>query len=320
MQHNDGMNALSASGDTWGIPGQTFLALYIGAAAVALVIVLVRRHTMAGGKTVPGADQLTPQQAAYLTGGPDLAVYSAVASLRSAGLIGTTPDRKTAPTAPLPHGVPPLDTAVYQALALHRSVRAARNDTTVRSVLDSLRSELERLGLALDEHERRAYRNTTLLLGALVVLGVGRLAAGLLGGKPIWYLFLTVAIIGVVALVLRARTPWKTRAGTQALDRLRTRYQHLSPAQSPAWATYGATGVAMGVALWGTASLYSFDPAFAAEAEIQRQAAASASGGSGWSGDSGSSWSGSDSGSSGGGSDGGGGGGGCGGGGGGCGG
>jgi uncharacterized protein (TIGR04222 family) len=297
VQHNDGMNAPMASGDTWGIPGPTFLALYLGAIAVALVVVLVRRHTMAGGRTVPGADQLTAQQAAYLTGGPDQAVYSAVAALRSAGLIGTGPDRRPMPTAPLPHGVPPLDTAVYRAIELHRSVRAARNDTQVRSTLDVLRTDLERLGLALSEEDRRAYRNTTLLLTALFALGVVRGAFGVAGDKPLGNLLVILVILGVVTLILRARKPWMTRAGKRAIAGLRTRYQYLSPSQSPAWATYGATGVAMGVALWGTASFYAFDPGFAAEAEIQRQAAASGS--SGWSGgDGGSSWSGSDSGGS----------------------
>ncbi|MDP9792160.1 uncharacterized protein (TIGR04222 family) [Catenuloplanes nepalensis] len=302
------MIALSASGDTWGIPGPTFLAVYLGAAAVALVIVLVRRHKMAGGTHVPGTDHLSSQQAAYLTGGPDLAVYSAVASLRGAGLIAGAPGRRVVQTAPLPEGVPPLDTAFYHALQRNQTVRSAKNDPAVQNELDRLRTDLERFGLALSDDDRRAYRNSTLLLGALALLGVVRIAFGLINGAPVWYLFLIVLALGITAVVLRSRTPWMTRTGKTALAGMRQRYQYLSPAQSPAWATYGATGVAMGVALWGTASFYTFDPAFAADSEIERQAEAATTGGGGWSGDGGSSWSGGSDGG-GGGSDGGGGGG-----------
>ncbi|MDR7321370.1 TIGR04222 domain-containing membrane protein [Catenuloplanes sp. NPDC020197] len=309
------MDTLAASGDTWGIPGPTFLALYLGAVAVALVIVLVRRHSMAAGRQVPGTDHLTAQQAAYLTGGSDLAVYSAIAGLRAGGLIASAPNKTLAPVAPLPDGAPPLDAAIYRVLQRGPStVYGVRNNSQVKSELDRLRDDLERYGLALGEDDRRAYRNTTLLLAALAALGVVRLVSGLINGAAIWYLVIIVLALGVTTLVLRSRTPWMTHAGKNALAGMRTRYQYLSPAQSPAWDTYGMTGLAMGVALWGTASLYTYDAAFAAEAEIQRQAAASSGSGGGWSGDGGSTWSGSDSG---GGSDGGGsscGGGGCGGG------
>ncbi|MDQ0365632.1 TIGR04222 domain-containing membrane protein [Catenuloplanes indicus] len=309
------MDTLAASGYTWGIPGPTFLALYLGAIAVALVTVLVRRHTIAAGKQVPGTDHLTAAQAAYLTGGSDLAVYSSIAALRAGGLIATAPGKTLVPVAPLPDGAPPLDAAIHRVLQRGPStVYGVRNKSEVKSELDRLRDDLERYGLALAEEDRRAYRNTTLLLAALVALGVVRLVAGLINGAAVWYLMIIVLALGITTLMLRSRTPWMSRAGKNALAGMRTRYQYLSPAQSPAWGTYGMSGLAMGVALWGTASLYTYDAAFAAEAEIQRQAAASGAGSSGWSGDSGSSWSGSDSG---GGSDGGGsscGGGGCGGG------
>lgn len=291
------MDTLAASGHTWGIPGPTFLALYLGAIAVALVTVLVRRHTMAAGRRVPGTDHLTAPQAAYLTGGSELAVYSSIAALRAGGLITGAPGKTLASAAPLPDGAPPLDAAIYRLLQRTPStVYAVRNNAQVKSELDRLRDELERYGLALGEDDRRAYRNTTLLLAALTVLGVVRLAFGLINGAAIWYLVIIVLALGITTLVLRSRTPWMTRAGRDALAGMRTRYQYLSPAQSPAWDTYGMTGLAMGVALWGTASLYTYDAAFATEAEIQRQSAASTSGGV--SGDAGSSWSGSDSGGS----------------------
>jgi hypothetical protein len=56
----------------------------------------------------------------------------------------------------------------------------------------------------------------------------------------------------------------------RALRQVKTDSRHLSPQMTPSLTTYGATGAAMGVAVFGAASLYAMDPAFAAEAEIQR--------------------------------------------------
>jgi hypothetical protein len=38
---------------------------------------------------------------------------------------------------------------------------------------------------------------------------------------------------------------------------------------SPSWETYGPTGAALGVALFGGAALYSLDPAFAQASDMQ---------------------------------------------------
>lgn len=106
-----------------------------------------------------------------------------------------------------------------------------------------------------------------------------RLVSGLFSGRPVGYLLLTLVALLIVTLVLR-RVPMLTRAGRAALRSVRSQHTHLAPASAPAYATYGAAGAAMGVALYGTASLWALDPGFAEQAEIQRQAAA----GSGWSG------------------------------------
>ncbi|MET8361497.1 TIGR04222 domain-containing membrane protein [Micromonospora sp. NPDC005171] len=301
----------AASGDTWGISGPTFLRYYLLAAAVVLAFAVYHRIRLAAGTgTVLTAEPLGPQQVAYLNGGPQLAVHAALGGLRGSGAVGVRPDRRLATSGPAPSGLTPLEQAIHWAAHRHARVRDLPQDERVRVALHQIRYGLEQRGLLTDDAQRRRARLWTGILAALLGLGVLRLFSGLFNGRPVGYLLLTLVPLLIITLVLR-RAPVLTRAGRAALRGARREHTHLAPASAPAYATYGAAGAAMGVALYGTATLWALDPGFAEQAEIQRQAAS----GSGWTGGSdGSSGGGDSSGGDGGSSCGGGGGGGCGGG------
>ncbi|MFG1950751.1 TIGR04222 domain-containing membrane protein [Micromonospora sp. NPDC048830] len=265
------MTVLAAPGDTWGIPGRTFLGIYLLAALVVVIVSIARRNAILAGKRVTSRSQLGPQQVAFLNGGGQLAVWTALSGLRSAGAIGVRPDRRLTTGGPLPAGVTPLDQAIHHAASRNLFARELARDEWVARALGDLREGLQRQGLALSPEQRAAARRGPFLLFALVMVGVFRLFAGLSNGRPVG--FLVLGIIGViVAAALLARVPWRTRAANAALRDLRRSNTHLAPASSPAYATYGAAGAAMGVALFGTASLWVLDPGFAEQAEIQRQA------------------------------------------------
>ncbi|KWV33412.1 TIGR04222 domain-containing membrane protein [Micromonospora rifamycinica] len=274
------MNILAAPGDTWGIPGPLFLKLYLMVAVVAVVGTLLhRRRTTAGPPDAAGIDQLGPQQVAYLNGGDQLAVWSALGGLRAAGAIDVRSDRRLIAAGPTPTGVTPLDHAIRNAA--RRPVAAGKlgRDPGVARALEQLRQGLEQHGLLIDADGVRALRRGRNLLLVLLALGVVRLVAGLVNGRPVGWLLLALAGLGLT-FALIARTPRRTRSANTALRHLRSSSHHLSPDSAPAYATYGAAGAAMGVALFGTASLYALDPGFAAQAAIQRQALSSGSGSS----------------------------------------
>ncbi|HEX8629246.1 MAG TPA: TIGR04222 domain-containing membrane protein [Catenuloplanes sp.] len=278
------------AGDTWGVPGPAFLIGYLLlAAAVVLLSVLARRRLFAG-RGAPAHHQLHPQQAAHLHGGARLALYTSLGGLRAANVIGTGPDGALTPTGQLWAGVTPLDTAVFNAAGRRLRARSLSADTWVVNALTELRTGLESAGLAVSPAVRRAARRWSLLLAGVAALGLLRMAAGADNDKPVGYLIPIVAVLALVAVAQYFRVPAATRAGTAAVAALRRENHYLSPTQSPSYATYGAGSLAMGVALFGTASLYAADPAFATEAEVQRNyandASGSAAGGGGSGGDS----------------------------------
>ncbi|WP_433125758.1 TIGR04222 domain-containing membrane protein [Micromonospora sp. CA-240977] len=270
----------AASGDTWGIPGPTFLRFYLVAAVVVVAVAVAYRIRLAAGSNVAmTADPLGPQQVAYLNGGPRLAVHAALGGLRGSGAIGVRPDRRLTTVGSAPTGLTPLDEAIHWAAHKHARVGDLPQDDRVRVALHQIRYGLEQRGLLTDDAQRARARFWTTILIALLGLGVLRLFSGLFSGRPVGYLLLTLVALLIVTLVLR-RAPVLTRAGRSAVRDIRRQHTHLAPASAPAYATYGAAGAAMGVALYGTASLWALDPGFAEQAEIQRQAM----GNGGWTG------------------------------------
>ncbi|KAB1108986.1 TIGR04222 domain-containing membrane protein, partial [Micromonospora aurantiaca] len=265
--------------DTWGIPGPVFLRWYLLLAVVLVVGAIVYRRRMLAGTAVTAYGDLGPQQVAYLNGGDQLAVWAALGGLRHSGAVGVRPDRRLTTGGPLPAGATPLDQAVHHAASRGLRTRELAADEWVRRALDDLRDGLVRRGLALDQERRRTLRRGALLVGALLAIGIVRAVSGLLNDRPTGWLLLSLFPLGL-AFVLLNRVPWRTRAATAALNDMRRRHAWLRPAAGPAYSTYGATDVALGVALFGTATLWTMDPGFAEQAEIQRQAMGNAGGAS----------------------------------------
>ena len=74
-------------GDTWGISGPTFLLSYVVLAVVVLIASIRARRavTRAGGAEPVTAIRTRPHDVAYLNGGAELAVVSALTALRLRG-------------------------------------------------------------------------------------------------------------------------------------------------------------------------------------------------------------------------------------------
>lgn len=264
------MAALAQPGDTWGISGPTFLTGYLLVALLILGGTLIHRRVLFAGRRPAKPTDLHPLQVAYLNGGGRLAVYTALGGLRCAGAVGTGPKGKLILAGPLPEQATPLDRAIHQAVSRNPKLRVLFHDPGVVAALAALHAELERVGLAVSRSARSAARVGPLLLLGLVALGVARLIAGISGGKPVGYLVLCLIGLLPATLLLLARVPRHTRAARWLLRQLRRTHRHLAPIERPAYPTYGPLATAMGVAIFGPATLWVLDPVFATEARVDR--------------------------------------------------
>jgi uncharacterized protein (TIGR04222 family) len=274
------MDDLAAPDDTWGISGPVFLVGYLVLAAVSVwITVLARRGAVAGSAGPAAPTELDPFALALLAGGEVRALQAALAGLRARDLITSRGSGKLAAQRPLPRGVHPLEAAVHRAIG-KGPTKASKllGDERVRSALAPLRPRLEGAGLVPTGPQKAARRAAALLLVPVFALGVFRFVAGVANDKPVTYLVIVLGVLAVVELVfLVGRTPARTKAGDKVLLQHTGRHEHLEPSLNPSWQTYGASGAALGVALFGAGALIAADPAFAAEAGIRQIAASSAS-------------------------------------------
>ncbi|MDX6743178.1 TIGR04222 domain-containing membrane protein [Actinocorallia sp. A-T 12471] len=269
----------SGSGATWGIEGPAFLALYVLLGILVIGFVLGLRRWLAAGTDLPG--DMSAPELAYLAGGERRAIAASLAALRLSGSVASAPGGKVIATGPAPVGAAPLDHAVlYAAGAGTRSNQLLRNPAVAQE-LRAVRAALVARGQLLGPAERRITRLTALPIILLVVLGIARLIAGLDAGRPVGFLVAALVFFGLVMIVLLSSAPHRTRAANRTVTMSQQRYQGLHPGYSPSYADHGPHAAALAVAVFGGIALMGMDPVFAAEAEVDRLAQATATGSAG---------------------------------------
>ncbi|MBO2452526.1 TIGR04222 domain-containing membrane protein [Actinomadura barringtoniae] len=285
-----------SKGDLWGISDQTFLIAYASAGVVCLVLALAVRIAVRGGH--PATREIHPYEASYLTGGGRHAIATSLMALRLDGAVDVTPDGQVWAAGPLRTATTPLDQAIHAAVQRGEGGTTARLtvDDGVRQAIEDLRDGLAVQGLALSKSGRRTVYLASLPLKAVILLGLVRWVWMIFDHHMSARAFLVFPVIFVLVAAFNlvgGKDRETTRAGRAALRELAERNAHLDPKMSPAWATYGIGGAALGVALFGTAALMSIDPAFSQTMGLGRYLQlAGSSASSGWSGSSSSSSSG----------------------------
>jgi hypothetical protein len=83
------MRVLAATGDTWGISGPTFLGLYAALAVLAVIATVLARRSLARSPA-PAVRLNNPDDVAYLHGGAELTVLTALSAMYVAGLIAAS--------------------------------------------------------------------------------------------------------------------------------------------------------------------------------------------------------------------------------------
>ncbi|MGQ0837890.1 TIGR04222 domain-containing membrane protein [Actinokineospora sp.] len=194
--------------EPWGISGPDFLKVYFVAFAFALLFALAMRIlARAGGGDAhpPRHDQLTLDELAYLAGGAQRVVETAVARLVDAGKL--RPSRSGSVQAV--HGATanyPIDRAVladaqrYGHRTLTLLVDRVGQDAAVRGIGAGLAGK----GLLVDKGTARA-RLSAVPVAVLFVVGVARWANGLSEGRSIGWLTLALVVTAVVGIALYRR-------------------------------------------------------------------------------------------------------------------
>jgi uncharacterized protein (TIGR04222 family) len=266
------MSQLASSNVTWGISDPDFLAGY-GLLALAILLgILVARWRLAAGPAGTATGQFSgqPHDIAYLNGGPELAVLSALSSMRVAGTVVAEGRGRLRAAAPLGTDADPLERAIQLAAVVPLSRRDLLTNQIVRTALEKPRQRLEDAGLLLSARQQRRIKRTGVWMLAVAGFGLVRLLAGAMNGAAVGYLILELLAVGIVATILLGRAPNRSRRGVAELKRLRVQHTELAPGMRPDWTTYGPALAGLGVGIFGARALWVSDPAFAADVDAQR--------------------------------------------------
>ncbi|MCU1659944.1 MAG: hypothetical protein JWR58_9 [Pseudonocardia sp.] len=270
---------LAATGDTWGVSGPSFLVAYLLIAVAIWVAGFRARRALADPRATSPAGDMTarPHDVAYLNGGAELAVYSALSSMHLRGTITSSRGAVQA-AGRLDPGTDELERAIHFTARVAMQRKRLQFHRPVLVALAVIEKRLVAAGLLLSEEQRLRIRRVGSWMLVVAGLGLVRLLAGVAEAKPVGYLVVALVAVTAVAAVQLARAPRRTRLGDRTLATLRSEHHGLSPEVKPDWSVYGPEGAALGIGIFGMGALWASDPAFADELAAQRVAAGGSSG------------------------------------------
>ncbi|MEV4515774.1 TIGR04222 domain-containing membrane protein [Dactylosporangium sp. NPDC049525] len=245
---------------------------------LAWLIALLLRAVLRSGGGRAGDREPAPEHVAYLTGGPRQAVYAAVTALRSAGSVRAA-DGKIYASGPLPRGAGGLASAIHHAVQGGMPVAVLPTHPAVRAELDRAADQLRGQGVLLSRGRRWAMGLTTVPLFVLALFGGARFALNLpsddsaaLAANLRTMLTLVCAILALIlSVVVASRAQIRTRGANRLVHDLRRRYAALAPRHNPSLTVNGPAAATLAVGLFGTAALWTADPAFAGAANVAEQ-------------------------------------------------
>src|SRR3954471_3323451 len=182
--------------DPWGISGPDFVVLYIallGAALLIRVIVagVVAARALRADTERPGPPP-TVYELAFLAGGPDRAVDTAIAALVERGQLRVNSYKQISQAGTRP--VEPLERAVADVAQL-KTTSTIRAKVRGSAALRALEDGLDRRGLLASAAAKRRVRTFGLVLQlAVLVLGIARLVNGISLGRPVGILVFLVIV------------------------------------------------------------------------------------------------------------------------------
>lgn len=206
------------------LAGPQFLGLYVVLLVVAWTIAHVARNLLRPPRDAVDAMSLAlkPVEIGYLADGEKQALDAAMTSMAQRKLLAVDPARRSiAVVAAPPTDADSLERRLYTFFGKNgRTIENARAEAT--PLFAPMRERLTRAGFLIpDEYRWMARWIPSLLLGAVLALGVAKVKIGVSRDRPVGFLVLLCALTGGEALRLLVKAPQRSIRGDNALAAFR---------------------------------------------------------------------------------------------------
>lgn len=266
------------------VRGPEFLGLYVVLLGAALALAYVVRRVMRGSGHVPSRRlEMDSVRTAYLTGGPDGAVDAAIAGLLHKGVLGFTAGTKSLRVERPYKSANAVRRAVVDMIEAMGRATVPEVRRAVRPVARDVGRVLEEEGLVLAPGRAAAAALAGVVpVLAVLTLGLAKLVVGVSRGRPVGFLFILIAVTGIILWALLKSQPLRTLTGDTYVVGLKARNAALRTSAARSGAALSSDDVAMAMALFGVGVVAHGRLADLKEATRQQQAnwASSDSGGS----------------------------------------
>jgi uncharacterized protein (TIGR04222 family) len=264
------MALAAATAETWGITGSTFLPAYLLiAVTVGAAGICARRSLAEPGATKP-IDDLTarPHDVAYLAGGSELAVWSALCAMHLGGTLIAS-DGTVRAVGRVDPAADALEKAIHATAGSPVGRRRLMFHRSVRPAFAAIQERLVAGGFLLSDGRRRQIRRVGFWMLGVAVLGLLRVLADVAEARSVGLLATALLLVTAMAVLQLCIAPRRTRRGGRALAALRAEHRALAPEREPDWAAHGPAGAALGIGLFGTGALKASAPGFARDVAPQ---------------------------------------------------
>ncbi|NBV22833.1 MAG: TIGR04222 domain-containing membrane protein, partial [Proteobacteria bacterium] len=232
--------------------GPDFLLFFVPATVAGFILAWLRRKSLALPADVPTSFDLPddPYVIACLTGGPVLAVNSAIASLASCQHLSVGESRGTPlatmnPLGPNPH---PFERGICHHVGQSQGISLKDLRNAMKPAVELMQEKLRADGfLVPDDRVLKARLQPLLIALVLPAIGAVKIAVGLSRGKPVGILTFLCVFSFIVALIAFLRRPRRSKRGDHAVEMLQV--IHGSLRNSAHSASASPTGVLMPLAL-----------------------------------------------------------------------
>lgn len=249
------------------LPGPKFLLFYLVTLAIAILIAtLLRRWLISSGEDF-SVRRVTvdPYEAAYLRGGAQQAINTAIAMLvqiKALKISKTTLSFSSSHVA----ATHPVEQAILKTISSKagQDISKVRTSLSLKDEINRMAERLKMLGLVLsDERWRKVRKAPALVILIVFLFGIVKILIGVSRDRPISFLFVLCMLTGIIALWFYSKRPDVTPLGKTVLKQLKEENAALEMTARTQPQRLAGGDVALALGLFGISGLAFADDSWA---------------------------------------------------------